>query len=349
VPDGRTLASGGNDPKVRLWDAAAGSERLALKGHPACVYALAFSADGRSLASGRGQRCLRLWGVAAGQSQVALSGHSVLAAGVAFAPGGGLLASAGGDVFASTIDGELLLWDLAGANEPVCRPVPGGDWALAFVPGGRTLAVGSGRHQVTLWDRAGNVAGTFPQRAGVRGEPLGVLKTVQRMPTSGVHAVKGDGMTPQPNFLADAWAQHQARNLPEARRLYRLDLQVDAGNADGWCLLGIVCRALGDSAEAEVCYREALRLRPDYPEALINLGNALIGMGRAAEAVPLYQRVLNLRSHDVSARNSLGAALRSLGRPEEALAHYREALRLNPAKGLSINSRYTLSCCCLMV
>jgi tetratricopeptide (TPR) repeat protein len=138
-------------------------------------------------------------------------------------------------------------------------------------------------------------------------------------------------MATQQNFLAAAWAQHQARNLAEARRLYRLGLQVDPGNADGWCLLGIVCRALGDPAEAEVCYREALRLRADYPEALNNLGNALLGLGRAAEAVPLYQRVLTLRSNDVSAHNNLGAALRSLGRAEEALAHYAEALRLNPA------------------
>jgi WD40 repeat protein len=50
APDGRTLASGGNDRRVRLWDAATGSERLALQGHPACVYALAFSPDGRSQA-----------------------------------------------------------------------------------------------------------------------------------------------------------------------------------------------------------------------------------------------------------------------------------------------------------
>jgi tetratricopeptide (TPR) repeat protein len=138
-------------------------------------------------------------------------------------------------------------------------------------------------------------------------------------------------MTPQENLLAAAWGHHQARNLPEARRLYRLGLQADPGNADGWCLLGIVCRALGDPAEAEACHREALRLRPDFPEALTNLGNALLGLGRAAEAVPLYQRVLTMRSNDVSARNSLGAAFRSLGRPEEALIHYREALRLNPA------------------
>jgi tetratricopeptide (TPR) repeat protein len=138
-------------------------------------------------------------------------------------------------------------------------------------------------------------------------------------------------VTAQQNFLAAAWAQHQARNLPEARRLYRLGLKVDPGNADGWCLLGIACRALGEPAEAEVCYREALRLRPDYPEALNNLGNALLGLGRAAEAVPLYQRVLTLRSDDVSARNNLGAALRRLGRAEESLAHYAEALRLDPA------------------
>src|SRR5262249_49901363 len=43
-------------------------------------------------------------------------------------------------------------------------------------------------------------------------------------------------------------------------------------------------------AEAESAYRDALKLDPDYPEALCNLGNALYLQGRFEEALPNIRR-----------------------------------------------------------
>jgi WD40 repeat protein/serine/threonine protein kinase len=53
-PDGKLIASGGQDRVVRLWDAATGAQLQALGGHSRTVSALAFSRDGKRLASASG-------------------------------------------------------------------------------------------------------------------------------------------------------------------------------------------------------------------------------------------------------------------------------------------------------
>ena len=88
--------------------------------------------------------------------------------------------------------------------------------------------------------------------------------------------------------------------------------------------------ALGGLAEAEANCREALRLRPAYPEAHTNLGNALRDLGRPAEAEASCREALRLRPDYSDAHSNLGAALYILGRPAEAEASCREAGRLRP-------------------
>jgi WD40 repeat protein len=49
APDGQSLATGGEDTTVRLWDLATGKERAILTGHTDNVAAVSFSPDGRYL------------------------------------------------------------------------------------------------------------------------------------------------------------------------------------------------------------------------------------------------------------------------------------------------------------
>ncbi len=51
-PDGRRIASGGNDSTVQVWDARAGHRLVLYTGHTGTVYTLAWSPDGRRIASG---------------------------------------------------------------------------------------------------------------------------------------------------------------------------------------------------------------------------------------------------------------------------------------------------------
>ena len=86
----------------------------------------------------------------------------------------------------------------------------------------------------------------------------------------------------------------------------------------------------GRYTEAEAALREALRLAPDHPEILNNLGTAIWQQGRTAEASAYYLRAHQYQPRDFGILNNLGIILWDQGHPERAVVFYRRALDVKP-------------------
>jgi predicted O-linked N-acetylglucosamine transferase (SPINDLY family) len=173
--------------------------------------------------------------------------------------------------------------------------------------------------------------------------------------------------------LERGWALHQKGDLAEAERIYQSVLRRDAGDVGALQLLGLLNahrgnleearqhfdRALGlDPARAELHflraevagalgmreqsldgYGQALALRPDYFDVLVNMGNLLLQMERAAEALAALDRAVRIHPDDAAALNNRGNALQALKRHEEALECFDRVLQLLPDNADVLNNR----------
>lgn len=85
TPDGRTLATGGEEGMAKLWNLATQREIVTLKGHLKSLHALDISPDGRRLATGSGgAESVKLWDVHTHQELITLTGEGSLILALAF-------------------------------------------------------------------------------------------------------------------------------------------------------------------------------------------------------------------------------------------------------------------------
>ena len=143
-PDGKTLASGGEDRTVKLWDVATKQDISTLP-HGSRVNSAAFSPDGKTLASGSVDATVKLWDVTTGANFATLP-HMSEVNSVAFSRDGKTLAS-------GSVDATVKLWDVTtGANFATLSHASGWINSVAFSRDGRTLASGGEDHTIKLWD-----------------------------------------------------------------------------------------------------------------------------------------------------------------------------------------------------
>jgi WD40 repeat protein len=153
APDGRTIATGCSDKKIRIWDWAKSKILLEIPIGEFGTRYLAYSPDGLILAScgtassDQPDVPILLWEVLTGQLIGKLTGHKGKAVCVALSPDGITLASAGED------DNTVRVWNVfTGEQVAKLEGHTGAVKCVAFSPDGKLLASGSADTTVLLWD-----------------------------------------------------------------------------------------------------------------------------------------------------------------------------------------------------
>jgi RNA polymerase sigma factor (sigma-70 family) len=105
TPDGKLLASAGDDNVIRLFDVAAAKEVQRMQVEHRMNYGPAFSPDGRLLATGGEEGIIHLWETATGSEIRRFLGHSTAVMALSFSTDGRTLAS-------GSADSTALIWDV---------------------------------------------------------------------------------------------------------------------------------------------------------------------------------------------------------------------------------------------
>jgi tetratricopeptide (TPR) repeat protein len=123
----------------------------------------------------------------------------------------------------------------------------------------------------------------------------------------------------------------QQKRINEAESELRTIVRMNIADWRAYARLGDILMMRKSLAEAVPYYRQALRLRPEEPVILNNLGYTLLEMNeKLDEAFDLIQRAVKGSSSNGAFRDSLGWAYFKLGKLPEAERELTEATKRNP-------------------
>ena len=147
-PDGKLIAAGDTNGRIRLWQVTNSQPFLILQGHRNWVRSIAFHPDGQTLASGSSDGTVKLWDVNTAQCLHTFQEHKNRVQSVAFSPHGKILAS-------SSSDQTVKLWDV---NTAQClhtfQEHDNSIHSVAFSPNSKMLVSGGADQTIKLWDVA---------------------------------------------------------------------------------------------------------------------------------------------------------------------------------------------------
>jgi tetratricopeptide (TPR) repeat protein len=120
------------------------------------------------------------------------------------------------------------------------------------------------------------------------------------------------------------------RRFPEAREFLNRALSLKPDFPEALNNLGVVSHAQRRFGEALSWYQRSLAIDPRNAEAHYNAGRALVALEDGDTALRHFDQALRQRPDDAGIHVSIASLLASRQEIEPAVVHYRRALELNP-------------------
>tara|TARA_X000001036_G_scaffold364213_1_gene348322 strand:- start:93 stop:1676 length:1584 start_codon:yes stop_codon:yes gene_type:complete len=156
----------------------------------------------------------------------------------------------------------------------------------------------------------------------------------------------------KPNFqliLQQGFDAYIKGNFIEAERHYTTVLQNYPSHPKINNDLGLIQKSLGKLDEAELSFKKAIDLKPDFAESYNNLGNTLKefnNLEKLKEAEKVYKNSIKLKPDYAEAHNNLGVTLQILGKLDEAELSFKKAIEFKPDFANSYMNYGNLSIVC---
>src|SRR5213593_1913091 len=99
---------------------------------------------------------------------------------------------------------------------------------------------------------------------------------------------------------------------------------------------GQSAHARGDLQKALEFYEQAIKVRPEFPEAEFQRGNALASLARLDEAEVAFRRAILLKKNWSLPFSALGALLMRRERDGDAAGIFRQALAVDPQDNVAL-------------
>lgn len=134
-----------------------------------------------------------------------------------------------------------------------------------------------------------------------------------------------------------AIALFQVGQREQAVELFERAVEIDA-NVRSLLDLALGYTKLSRYPEAESTYGRLLKISPQDPIALHNLGNVASTVGDTDRGIELYRQAIGIKPDYLLAYAHLGDALKTAGRYREAYTTYGKVLQLEPTTGAELEA-----------
>lgn len=154
-PNGKNLATGGEDKLIRLWNLVDGKQLKQIEAHSAPIMSLAFKPDGTAIASGAADQELKIWDIRTREQKNLVTGHPGNISSIVWPANNAELITA-------SDDGALRLCSES-SKSPVKTWAKAADliYSLDVTTDAKRFFGGSEKGQVYEWDRNGKIIRTL--------------------------------------------------------------------------------------------------------------------------------------------------------------------------------------------